>query len=92
MCVSNTGDLKLYKELGPVRSAVLQREQTDKLYKRSLFSRYQSLVLSTDPLSRFALRDGNEDEIQSNVMSLVGEFMTLFSEMYKSFTSEGEFM
>jgi len=78
MCVSNTGDLKLYKELGPVRS--------------SLFSRYQSLVLSTDPLSRFALRDGNEDEIQSNVMSLVGEFMTLFSEMYKSFTSEGEFM
>lgn len=81
----------MYKELGAVRSAALQREQTDKSYKKGLFSKYQNLVRFTDPLSKFALQEGNEDEIQSNVMSLVTEFLSYFSEMDKHFLSEGKF-
>ncbi|XP_067939671.1 uncharacterized protein [Watersipora subatra] len=84
-----TGDMKMYKELAPVRTAVLQREQTEKSYKKSLFTRYQNLVRYTDPLSMFALQEGNEDEIQSNVMSLVTEFVDCFCDMAKNFSSDG---
>ena len=72
-----------------MRTAALQREQAEKSYKRQLFTKYQNLVRYTDPLSKFALQEGNEDEIQSNIMNLVTEFVTQYSDMDKGFASEG---
>lgn len=80
----------MYKELSQVRSTALQREQTEKFYKRELFTSYQALVTGGDPFSSFALQQGNEDEIQANVLNLVTDFLTLFCEMEKSFTAEGK--
>ena len=53
----------MFKELSAVRSAVLQREQTEKFYKRDFFSSLQTLTTCSDPLSSFALQHGNEGEI-----------------------------
>lgn len=79
----------MFKELTAVRNAVLQREQTEKFYKRDLFRSFQNLVTCSDPLSSFALQQGNEDEIQANVLNLVTDFLNLFCEMDKTFTAEG---
>ena len=60
---SAAGDLKMFKELSAVRSAVLQREQTEKFYKRDFFSSLQNLTTCSDPLSSFALQHGNEGQL-----------------------------
>ena len=53
----------MFKELSAVRSAVLQREQTEKYYKRDFFSSLQNLTTCSDPLSSFALQHGNEGQL-----------------------------
>lgn len=66
MKIFDSGDLKMFKELTAVRSAVLQREQTEKFYKKQFFSSLQNLVTCSDPMSSFALQQGNEGEATTN--------------------------
>lgn len=82
--------MKFYKDLLPARHAALQREQTEKTYKRQFFDNLRKLAMQTDPLSHFALTEGNEDTTQTNVLNFVSQFLIMFSEMEKNFVAEGK--
>lgn len=71
---------------------MLNREQTEKSYKKSFFQAMKTLVTTTDPLSHFAVNEGNEETVQPNSLTLVSKLVGYISELEKGFSAEGKLL